>query len=505
MKAERRIFVSCDDYETRVAIFENSKLAEYFFERKTQERNQGNIYKGRVTTIVPGIEAAFVDIGLARNAFLYVNDLCLAREDFGDLSEDPEIMAEEEESEEPDLPPATISDLLKEGQEILVQLYKEPIGAKGCRVTTNVSLAGRYTVLLPNSAHVGVSRKIEAEEERERLRHFAEQIGPAGMGLIVRTAARGLSETELRTDIESLVNRWKEIHQRNEHCHAPMLIYRSPGLLARLVRDYLDDDFIEMVVEGEEVFDEILRYVQEFAPEFLPHITLYDDEDPLFISAAIEAEISALRSRRIWLPCGGHIVIDETEALTTIDVNTGRYVGKRNLEETVYRTNMEAAAEIARQIRLRDIGGIIIIDFIDMRIPGNREQVTQRLTECLRRDHSRTNIFELTELGLLQMTRKRVRKSLNKTISQPCPYCKREGSILSTESMTIKTLRTVEEVCRAGCDGPVKLRVHPRVAEQIEERFQEQIGRLEERYGVHIEIRPDRELHFEQIVEDHVL
>ncbi len=265
MKAERRIFVSCDDYETRVAIFENSKLAEYFFERKTQERNQGNIYKGRVTTIVPGIEAAFVDIGLPRNAFLYVNDLYPARKDFGGLFDDPEIMGEDEESEEPALPPATISDLLKEGQEILVQLYKEPIGAKGCRVTTNISLAGRYTVLLPNSAHIGVSRKIEAEEERERLRHYAEQAGPAGMGLIVRTAARGLSETELRTDIESLVNRWNEIDQRNEHSHAPMLIYSSPGLLARLVRDYLDDDFIEMVVEGEEVFDEILRYVQEFA------------------------------------------------------------------------------------------------------------------------------------------------------------------------------------------------------------------------------------------------
>ncbi|MFH1737558.1 MAG: Rne/Rng family ribonuclease [bacterium] len=505
MSAERRIFVSSDDYETRVAIFENSKLAEYFFDRKSQERNQGNIYKGLVTSIVPGIEAAFVDIGLTRNAFLYVNDLYPAQEVFDDLSEEAEIADEEEGLRGPALPPVTISDLLKEGQQILVQLYKEPIGAKGCRVTTNISLPGRYTVLLPNSRHVGVSRKIEEEKERERLRRTAEAVNPSGMGLIVRTAARNLSEEDLTGDVHQLLGRWEEIRRRNEQSRAPALVFRSPGLLARLVRDYLDDEFVEMVVESEGVFDEILRYVQESAPEFTPHITLYDDDEPLFLSAGIEADINALRSRRIWLPCGGHIVIDETEALTTIDVNTGRYVGKRNLEETVYKTNMEAAAEIARQVRLRDIGGIIIIDFIDMRSQSNREQVTQRLEEHLRRDRSRSNIFELTELGLLQMTRKRVRKSLNKSLTQPCPYCKREGYILSTESMVVKTLRTVEEICRAGSDGSVILRVHPRVAAQIHEKFLLQVECLRERYGVGIEISGDRELHFEQVVEDHVL
>lgn len=505
MSLERRIFVSSDDYETRVAIFESSKLAEYFFERKGESRSQGNIYKGRVTTIVPGIEAAFVDIGLPRNAFLYVNDLFPVEEDFGDLTEETEFLVEEESGEASRLPPATISDLLKEGQELLVQLHKEPIGAKGSRVTTNISLAGRYSVLLPNSQHVGVSRKIEDEEERERLRLAMEAATPSGMGVIVRTAARGLSGEDLRRDLGQLVGRWEEIRRRSERSRAPAVVFRSPGLLARLVRDYLDDEFVEMVVDREDVFDETVRHVHEIAPEFVPHVTLYDDDEPLFLSAGIEPDINALRSRRVWLHCGGYIVLDETEALTTIDVNTGRYVGKRNLEETVFKTNMEATAEIARQIRLRDIGGIIIIDFIDMRSRSNREQVTRRLEECLRRDRSRTNMLQLTELGLLQMTRKRVRKSLNKSLTQPCPYCKRDGYILSTESMVIKTFRTVEEICRQGCDDTVKVRVHPRIATRIHEQHQSQIECLENRYRAHIEVLPDRELHFEQIVEDHVL
>ncbi len=505
MSVERRIFVSTDDYETRVALFENSKLAEYFVERQQEERSQSNIYKGVVTTIVPGIEAAFVDIGLPRNAFLYVRDLCPIEQEFEDLTDENEILADEDEEESPALPPVTISDLLKEGQEILVQLYKEPIGAKGSRVTTNISLPRRYAVLLPNSRHIGVSRKIEDEKEREELREIARAATPPEMGLILRTAAREISTDELKADVEELVKHWEEIQQRAKQTRAPALVYRSPGILARIVRDYLDDEFIEMVVDREDVFDEILGYVREFAPEFVPHITLYDDDEPLFLSAGIESDVNALRSRRIWLHCGGYIVIDETEALTTIDVNTGRYVGKRNLEETVYKTNIEAAAEIARQLRLRDIGGIIIIDFIDMESPSHRDQVKQKLEECLKRDRSRTNVFELTELGLLQMTRKRVRKSLNKLLTQPCPYCKRDGYILSTESMVIKTFRNIEEICRAGCDGTVKLRVHPRVASRIKESHQEQTESLESRYHVRIEISGDRELHFEQIVEDHVL
>jgi len=505
MSVERRIFITTDDYETRVAIFENSKLAEYFVERRQEKRNQSNIYKGIVTTIVPGIEAAFVDIGLPRNAFLYVRDLCPMEQEFEDLSDENEILPEEDAEESPPLPPVTISDLLKEGQEILVQLYKEPIGAKGSRVTTNISLPRRYAVLLPNSRHVGVSRKIENEEEREKLREIARSVTPSDMGLILRTAAREISADELKGDVEQLVRGWEEIQQRADQTRAPALIYRSPDILARIVRDYLDDEFVEMVVDQEDVFDEIIGYVREFAPEFVPHITLYDDDEPLFLSAGIESDVNALRSRRVWLHCGGYIVIDETEALTTIDVNTGRYVGKRNLEETVFKTNTEAAAEIARQLRLRDIGGIIIIDFIDMQSPNHREHVKQKLEEHLKRDRSRTNVFELTELGLLPMTRKRVRKSLNKLLTQPCPYCKRDGYILSTESMVIKTFRSIEEICRSGCDSVVRLRVHPRVAGRIKESHQAQVEHLQDRYKIRIDITGDRELHFEQIVEDHVL
>lgn len=500
---QRQIIVSADDYEIRIAVVENSKLAEYFFERRDQQRIVGNIYRGIVTSIIPGIEAAFIDIGLARNAFLYVNDLYPSLDDYGYLAEDEKRIEEKAGGEpQPEFAPPSILDLLKENQQILVQLYKEPIGAKGSRVTTNISLPGRYLVLLPCLGHIGVSRRIEDEEEREALKEKVAALLPEGMGAIIRTAGRGMDEEAFKTDIEYLVREWNQIQTRSENSGAPALVYQSPGPVFLLIRDLLSDGIEEVVVDDAELYNEVVEFVKREAPQAVHKVTFYDDSIPVYRSYGLEAEISSLRNRKVWLKCGGYIVLDETEAMTVIDVNTGRYLGKHNLEETVFRTNLDAAAEIARQLRLRDIGGIIIVDFIDMKEKEHQDALMEYLQEQLKRDRSRTHVFPLTELGLLQMTRKRVRKSLSKSLTQPCLYCKREGYILSPDTMVIQVFRTFEEICKEEHARNITLKVHPRVAAKIQEERTEQVATLQQRYSANLRIVPSSDLHFEQIVEE---
>ena len=501
----RRILISADDYEIQIAVIENSKVAEFFLERRTEQRTVGNIYRGIVTSIIPGIDAAFIDIGLPRNAFLYVNDLYPQEDEFGYLSEE-ENGYETEEAEgvtpAPGLPQISIRDLLKEQQQILVQLHKEPIGAKGSRVTTNISLPGRYLVLLPCTQHIGISRRIEDETERLRLKSLLERLVPENMGVIVRTAGKEMGEEEFKKDLESLQNDWKKIQAKSEKCSVPSLVFQNPGIVFRIIRDLFSEGIEEIVVDDPQMYNDVVEFVKEIAPHSVQRITLYDDSAPIFRAHGADTEIAGLRSKKVWLHCGGYIVIDETEAMTVIDVNTGRYLGKLNLEETVYRTNIEAASEIARQIRLRDIGGIIIIDFIDMRSKAHQDSLIQHFQDHLKRDRSRCHLFPLTELGLLQMTRKRVRKSLTKSITQPCPYCKREGYILSTDTMIIKIFRTFDEICREEGAKSVTLRVHPRLATKINEEKQEQIAVLQERYNALLKILPGNDLHLEQIVEE---
>ncbi len=502
---QRQILICVDEYETRVTVIENTKLAEYFFERREERRIVGNIYKGIVTAIIPGIEAAFVDIGLPRNAFLYVNDLYPRYDDLGYLSEDENGLATDEAETEDtydELPPMTIQDMLKEQQQILVQLHKEPIGAKGSRVTTNISLAGRYLVLLPCTKHIGISRRIEEEEERERLKNLANEMLPENMGAIVRTAGKGMGHDEFQKDLDFLISEWKKIQAKSEQCAAPAMVYQNPSIVFRMIRDMISDGIEEIVVDDAKMYTEVLSFMKELAPYSAHKVTFYDDTAPIFRAYGVETEISALRSKKVWLNCGGYIIIDETEAMTVIDVNTGRYIGKHNLEETVYRTNLEAASEIARQIRLRDIGGIVIIDFIDMRSKVHQEGMIEHFQEMLKRDRSRSHLYPLTDLGLLQMTRKRVRKSLTKSVTQPCPYCKREGYILSVETMIIKIFRTFEEICREENAKNVALRVHPRLAAKINEEKQKEIDNLQERFNAVLKIIPSNDLHFEQIVEE---
>ncbi|MBI1387062.1 MAG: Rne/Rng family ribonuclease [bacterium] len=503
---QRQILVSADDYEIRIAVLENSKLAEYAIERRDEQRIVGNIYKGIVTSIIPGIEAAFIDIGLPRNAFLYVNDLYPQLDEYGYFTEDESAFTEEtggeETSAKPDPTPYAITDLIQEQQQINVQLYKEPIGAKGSRVTTNISLPGRYLVLLPCTSHVGVSRRIEDLEERERLKNLAEALLPDGMGAIVRTAGKDMGDEEFRNDLDYLLKEWERIQHRSETTGAPSLIYQIPGMVFLLILDLISDGIEELVVDDPQLYTEVVEYVKKQAPNAVHKITFYDDSTPIFRTYGLETDINNLRSRKVWLKCGGYIVIDETEAMTVIDVNTGRYLGKHNLEETVFRTNMDAAGEIARQLRMRNLGGIIIVDFIDMREKDHQDQLMAHLVEHLKRDRSRTHLYPLTELGLLQMTRKRVRKSLNKSTTQPCPYCKREGFILSSETMIIKIFRTFEEICKEENAKSVTLRVHPRLASKIKEDYAEQQEALQTRYNASLKILPGADLHFEQIVEE---
>ena len=499
---QKRILVSEDSYETRIAILEDSQLVEYFFERGDSRRITGNIYKGRVTSVLPGIEAVFVDIGLGRNAFLYLADVNKSAGGFDQLIEefigygDEEPSDFESDMEEVDLPPISIGEILKVGQEILVQMEKEPIGSKGARVKMNISLPGRYVVLLPVTSHVGVSRKID-EEYREEMKLLGEEIVPHGMGLIMRTACVGRSKTELEHEISYLKAEWQRILKISEKSKAPSIIHQDLGTVARLVRDVLDDEVSEFWVDSFMLYEEICNYAKSIVPSLLPCIKFYSNKIPLFKQFGVDGKIENLRHKKIWLGCGGYIIIDETEALTTIDVNTGRYLGKHNLEETVLNANLEAADEIARQIRLRDIGGIIVIDFIDMESRGNQNLVLERLEESLLRDRARTQILSLTKLGLVEMTRKRVRKSLNRTISQDCPYCKGEGMILSLETMVVKVLRRIEEcILEDPCEN-IAVDVHPQVATALVVDHSHDLESLQDKYSVRIEVYPSRDLHFE--------
>ena len=502
---QKKILVSIDDYETRVAVLENAQLAEYFFERIDEHRMAGNIYKGRVTAIAQGIEAAFVDIGIGRNAFLFVSDVStLVDDEFAKMMQ----VEEEEDEEEPEgemdeeqivLPPISISEVLKEGQEILVQMEKEPIGTKGSRVTTNISLPGKYLVLLPMTQHVGVSRRIEDQTEKDRLREIAERLCPEDMGIIIRTAAQGHSEEDFESDIKSLCVQWERISRQAAASRAPSLIHKDLGIPFRLVRDVLTDEVSEFIVDQEGLYNQIFDYTQSMMPELATRVKLWDRESSLFVALGIEPEISGLMNKKVWLNCGGYLVIEETEALTAIDVNTGRYLGSRNLEETVVVTNLEAATEIARQLRLRDLGGIVIIDFIDMQRPENRQLVLEKLQECLKRDRSKTHVLEITRLGLVQMTRKRVRKSLYKSLTQPCPYCKREGRILSMATMVTRVFRRLETLCRQSAMKEITLHLHPRLASHINEGKSSEIDRIQAHYRKVIRIHPAKDLHFEDI------
>lgn len=498
------IVINATKEETRVALLENKILTELFIDRKKEHGIVGNVYKGRVVKVLPGMQSAFVDIGLERAAFLHVGDVA----DVVDQTEEQTPPIDEEEEEKISLEPEpprrgkgtvhTIEDLLQEGQEIVVQISKEPRGTKGPRVTTYLSLPGRYLVYMPTVNHVGVSRRIEREEERARLKEMILRMRKPGVGYIIRTVSEGLSEEEFRSDMEFLERLWQNIIIKKEGVGAPTLLHTDLDLAFRIVRDLFTTRVDRLIIDSKQEYGRIKGFMETYLPSLSSRVELYEEEEPLFDAFGIEIEISKALSKKVWLKSGGYIVIDHTEALTVIDVNTGRYVGKRDLEETILKTNLEAVKEIAYQLRLRNIGGIIIIDFIDMEKEKNREKVYGTLREALIQDRARTHILPISELGLVEMSRERVREDLLRTLCKPCPYCEGRGYTKSPTTVCYEIFREIRRLGLSPQEKKMIIGVHPNVANLLYDEERQGIEDLERQFHKKIVIKADQSLHLEQ-------
>lgn len=458
-----RIVAECLPGQTRLALLEDGQLAEYYIERPGREKLAGNIYKGRVENVLPGMEAAFVQMGLEKNGFLYAGDVALNPEEYdGATVERPSIRK-----------------LVSPGQEILVQVTKDAHGTKGARVTTHITLPSRSLVLMPTVDYVGVSRRIEDEEARLRLKAWAEATRAEGMGVILRTAAVDASFETLEQEYRELEELWRGILHTANLRTAPACIYKDSDLLMRAVRDILNDSISEFWIDNPESFERAQAFAQAICPEYAGRIRLFEGVD-IFDHFSLEEKVDKSFQRRIWLKSGGNLIFDHTEALTVIDVNTSKFVGDRQLETTILKTNLEAVEEIAKQIRLRDIGGIILMDLIDMESPEHRNQVLTALREALARDRTRTNVVGFTGLGLVEMTRKKVRQRVSSVLHAPCPYCGGSGQILTVESVALKVRKEWRKLlANAAPDDRFILKVHKDVADYLEAEELLEGGNLE--------------------------
>ncbi len=466
---KKQILANSTPDETRVAIIENDQLAEYFIDRHIggADKVVGNIYQGKVENVLPGISSAFVDVGQEKNAYLYISDV---------LSPNNE---------------RDISKILKKGAPILVQVAKEAIGTKGMKVTMDISLPGRYLILMPLSEHVGVSRQVEEHEERERLRKLVESLNPPG-GVIVRTEAEGVDERALRREMKYLTRLWETIKKRQEKVQKG-LIHKELGLTFQVVRDILSEDVEAFLLDNRQEFDDVKGFVEMLAPELTDRVRLYEGRTPILTSFNVDSELEKLRSSRIDLPSGGYLVLQEAESLCAIDVNTGKFTGRNSQEETVTATNLEAAAEVARQLRLRNIGGIIVIDFIDMKKRRNRDKVMEALARATRPDHAKIKILPITRLGLVEMTRERRRESLQSMMCESCVECSGSGWVLSRDSMFLKIRKEILEMTQGRSDGTLKIYLQATIAVY----FRENKERMEKQVGRSIEIIDDETLPWE--------
>ncbi len=500
------LVVNTRPYETRVALVESGVVAELHIERETGQELMGNIYRGTVVRVLPGMQAAFVDIGLDRTGFLYVSDVQKGMPDveqamsFG--NEDPGMNGDPGRGADID-PLAGISfqieELLHVGQDVMVQVSKEPIGTKGARLTTHISLPGRHLVLMPTVRHTGISRRIEDQAERERLREMVRDMAPPDKGFIVRTVSEGADRLKLKSEMDFLLKLWDTIQEAMERSSGPALLYKDLAVSLRSVRDLFTREVDRLAIDSAEEYERIMSFIQAFAPRLRHSVELYEGSDPIFDAYGIEMELSRALEKKIWLKSGGYIVIETTEALTAIDVNTGSYVGKRNLEETILKTNLEAAKEIAYQLRLRNIGGLIVIDFIDMERKASRDRVFTALKEAVKRDRSKTHILRMSELGLIEMTRKRTRENLNRLLEEPCFYCEGRGTLKSRRTICYEIFRDLERENSAAADGNSALvRVNPEIAQCLKEEEQESVIYMERRIRRHIVITPQPDLHLEQ-------
>ncbi|MBF0330136.1 MAG: Rne/Rng family ribonuclease [Nitrospirae bacterium] len=483
--------------ESRVALLENGQVVELYIERKRDASLVGNIYKGKVLKILPGMQSAFVDIGLEKAAFLYVADIMPEMDEFYSA-----FLDDSSDKMDLDMPfnqgirPSSIDEIIQEGQELIVQVSKDPIGSKGARVTSYVTLPGIYIVLMPNVEHVGISRRIEDEETRMQLKVIADEIKPKGFGLIMRTASEDATREEIKNDVEFLLLLWENIHKKSEKIAAPNMLYNDLDLVFRSVRDFMGHTVERLVIDSAEEYDRVKDFVKTYFPRLVDKVELYEDREPIFDSFALELDISRALGRRVWLKSGGYIVIDQTEAMTVIDVNTGKFVGKENLEDTILKTNLEAVKEIAYQTRLRNLGGIIIIDFIDMEKQNNREKVFNAFVEVMKRDRAKNTIYNISELGTIQMTRKRVRESLGRVLCDQCPYCEGKGFIKSPQTIAFEIFRKIKKMnLPSGSKAIIK--ASPTVAELLSDEERQTLEEIENTCKIKLIIKEEQGLHQE--------
>ena len=492
---KQEIFINSTPQESRIAIMEDGVLAELLIERKEEMGVAGNIYKGKVARVLPGMQAAFIEIGMEKAGFLHASDFSTEPEDA--------LAGDDVEFEEPPKPTHSrrlpLEKQISRGEEILVQVAKDPLGTKGARVTSHVSLPGRYMVFMPGNRHIGISRRIESEEERKRLREIAQSLGTEKGGFILRTACEGLSKREIQRDFHFLTKLWTRIQQKAESASAPALIHQDLDLIARTIRDFFTADTEQVVIDSPKDHRRVVDFARHFMPRLKAKIVLYSGKEPLFEHQAIEEKIVKALDRRVWLRSGGYIIIERTEALTAVDVNTGRFVGKHNQEDTILKTNLEAVQEVVRQLRLRNAGGIIIIDFIDMEKEGNRKKVYEALREALKRDKARTNILKISELGLVEMTRQRSRESLENQMLRPCPHCEGRGRIKSVPTIAYDVLRAIKRQ-HPSIDGGknIVVRLHPDVANFLYDEKNNSLENLEREINHRVIIKASQELHHEK-------
>ncbi len=589
------LVINASDSESRVALIENGQISEFYLERNADKGIVGNIYKGRVVRVLPGMQAAFVDIGLDKAAFLYVSDVYydpdfserqfeLTEGEHPDAEGVPDEYAaamlasheghehdedDEEESDEADgagdeaseaaaangAPEAdaadevaakddnkddaadasaaptksgrdkrpvaggrrakggggshrekkekshkdvNIQDLLKEGQEVIVQVAKDPIGTKGARITSHISIPGRHLVFMPTVDHVGISRRIESEKERRRLRETVDALRPPGTGFIVRTVADGVPAEKLQADARFLIHIWTEIGRKKDKQGAPCLLHPDLDIVLRATRDLFSADVEKLIIDDRPQYERIMRFVQATDPALASHVEYYDDAEPIFDAYGIEHELQRAQQRKVWLKSGGYLIIDQAEALTAIDVNSGRYVGKQSLEETITKINVEAAKEVVYQLRLRNIGGIIIIDFIDMDKGSNRDKVFKALQEALGRDKAKTNVLKISELGLVEMTRKRVRESIGRLLYEACPYCEGRGAVKSRITVAHEIFREIRREASAFREPIIGINCHPEVARVLQGEERDSLRFLMDKYNKTIQVKGQQHYHLEQ-------
>ncbi len=496
------IIVNITGRETRVAILENKQLAELHIDRGQGRGYVGNICYGKVVRVLPGMQAAFVDIGLERAAFLYVGDIFPAFLDLAndDTPVDPDLtVAEESPRATPREGHPPIQDLLREGQSILVQVAKDPIGTKGARITTHITLPGRFLVYMPTVDHIGISRRIDKDREPTPQPNIVENHPNKGARVIVRTVCDSQPLSELKQDMDYLVSTWEKVQEATKEAKAPTILHEEHDLVLRLVRDGFTDDVRRMVVDDQAVYDRVSDFMRDFMPRMRDRVQHYRGVDPSFDTYGIETEITRSLGRKVWLKSGGYLVIDQTEALTAIDVNSGKYVGTSNLEDTTLKINLDAIKEVVYQLRLRNIGGIIIIDFIDMELEANRDKVFRTLGEALRADRARTNIIKISELGLVEMTRKRVQEDLVRFLSEACPYCEGKGQVRSRITVCFDILREVQrEAKRSSNRENIMVNVNPDVADLLYGEELASLETYEQRTGRRIVVRAVPHYHMER-------